>query len=313
LYTAITTIDLRTEDSPLAALVDSLYFQHFHSGNESIDGCSIVTPIVCVGGVAGILILIGGDMDSLVAFSLLIFLDGGFLSRVMSSPSLLTHIAINIAIVLLSLHVVLKPVLSNRWMVCSGIIAALNGINFTLRAESLPFIIFSIAIFLIPRKQFRVGWTYLTPWLWEIGLLLEFFVVVGIGYFLIGLPSWTTLQPSWADFADEYQLMQWGSALNLVGAAALVLYPMLNLRESRRRFLYCVIAAGSLTLFLPGYTAQDALAARLIDLRLFVIIASGIVLSRQSLPMLSYGVLFVAMAQSWIARYRFRPLEMEGP
>jgi hypothetical protein len=307
-------ISTSASDSPLAARVDALCSLYLYTSDNGPRLYNVIVHFSVAGLLSAIFLLMKGDPCGTIGFVLLVLLDAGFMSPLLSSASFSLHVFLNLGAFALFYKILRQNPLTKDWYIFGAGGAAVVAADLALRSEGLLLLgVFAFAV-AFPRRNSDPD-IRTSIWFCLGVAATGIAIVVGISHAIVGLPAFNLFlffQVTIQDFIDDYHSMQWGWTLWIVMFFALPLRSSVPAFKSRRNMALLLKIAAIGTIVLPWSTGHDAIILRLTQLRFLCIVLAGMVIVKQkNYRVVTYGILLAALVFAWVARYRFRTIDFD--
>ncbi|OHT10518.1 hypothetical protein TRFO_20194 [Tritrichomonas foetus] len=298
-------------DTPFASILD---FYGYHK--NQLSSIQNIYPVVIGTSLFYLYRNFNCDYELSALFSFIAIMDSGFSSFLQSSNSHFFHVFLTMLTFFFQGLLFHEKAFSTIWFILNAFLSFFISLNFCNRVESLPLIVSYIYSISITVRKTSLSFSPRKP-----TKILDIIKIVSLNCFVsfvtififkstIGLPKFRKISFSIDDIFDEYKIIQFGYTLIVFEILAVFLFAFkftyLNSYDSL--LLISLALTFVSNLILPVFSGESALATKIFDGKLNLVMMAGIVIGRPSRLYLSYTLLLIGLFTTWVERYKFKPL-----
>lgn len=304
-----------TEAEGCGTLLSIMY--NLLTGSEESNKTAMYRIILPVGILVAMFMIAkraNGKPEVCAVICFMIYLDAGLMSQLLSSPALMCQQILSLMACYFLFDMMSRPPDQEKWRDSGVLCAIITGINTLLRVESFLFLVaLVVAVWCsCPGESEQTKAKVIRTVKWGFIYVTTYFAVVVILIRMYFQIPWIFIgRVSLATYLDEIRLCRWSYSLIVVEILAMLFCNMIECRATTKKFVSILVGVCIGYIGMPFTSGDGRLSAQLVSIQILLLTATMIVMSRQKYPILVYVVLLMALAGSWIGRYRFKPVDTD--
>jgi hypothetical protein len=300
---SILPLESSVVETPVSSLIDTLCFECFCGRFPKLLDYPVLFQLFLAASLTAFFSFLPGRCNNLIQYVMLVLLNAPLLGPIISSPSLACHIIFTVSTFTFLDQVIAHERYSEKWVTFVGFAIFCTVVNLLLFPES--------AVMLIPLCIALFGlWNDQLVWGIVAGACGILFTGL-VSRLVSWMPRWRLFVWDWARIADDCRLVRSGWVLPVVMLAAFPLRGSSVLKLSHRRMITLLRTSIGVMAVFPWSAGEQGALPRVVAIQFMVVLMAGIVLVRHRSLSVVHPLLLGGIIASWIARYRYRPLQFD--